>query len=404
MGKIRMGRWDCTVCGFVGNLGPQTHCKSCGSPRDKNVKFYLPENAPEVTDPQLLLEARAGSDWICDCCGSGNKASNKVCYACGNEYDTTHDKNLVRKEFDLSNTPKTSEDITKTRQEERRKNTEQAYQQTGVKNDTITGKRIFIIGGGIIVFIILIASLLIYGRIMDKGRDIGWDLATTGIKNLVNNADNFRQKSENIEIRTSVTITGFAWKRTIYVENLNDVQHEGYSVPSGSRYVSQREVIDHYDKVPNGTVTKYRTVREKTGTRTYHCGTIDHGNGYFEDKECTEDVYTSKQEAYEETVYKDVPVYRTQYTYLTPEWQTVDPVITQENTHVPFWGNARVGSRRRETKREENYILKFRDTYGRPQQDDASFAFWHRCQPAQKLDVRQKLLDEKPVSLISQFP
>ena len=45
---IRVGRWDCFVCGHVGNVGTETHCKNCGSSRPKDVKFYLPDDAKLV--------------------------------------------------------------------------------------------------------------------------------------------------------------------------------------------------------------------------------------------------------------------------------------------------------------------------------------------------------------------
>ena len=46
---IRVGRWDCFVCGHKGNLGPETHCTNCGSSRPKDVVFYLPDDAKVIT-------------------------------------------------------------------------------------------------------------------------------------------------------------------------------------------------------------------------------------------------------------------------------------------------------------------------------------------------------------------
>ncbi|MCB0838989.1 MAG: zinc finger Ran-binding domain-containing family 2 protein, partial [Bacteroidetes bacterium] len=84
---VRVGRWDCDVCGHIGNYGPHTKCASCGASRPANVKFYLPKDAEIVTDKEQLKEARAGVDWICGHCYSQNKAKDTVCNSCGNPRD-----------------------------------------------------------------------------------------------------------------------------------------------------------------------------------------------------------------------------------------------------------------------------------------------------------------------------
>jgi ribosomal protein L40E len=84
MSGIRVGRWDCAVCGHKGNIGYETSCSQCGAPRGKNVKFYLPDESEEVQDERQLAQARAGVDWICDYCGADNKATDTHCRSCGN--------------------------------------------------------------------------------------------------------------------------------------------------------------------------------------------------------------------------------------------------------------------------------------------------------------------------------
>src|SRR3989344_3085804 len=83
MAAKREGRWDCESCGKVGNLGRNRTCESCGKPRPENVKFYLPENAPAVTDPELLKQAEAGADWYCLHCDAGNSNADTTCKQCG---------------------------------------------------------------------------------------------------------------------------------------------------------------------------------------------------------------------------------------------------------------------------------------------------------------------------------
>ena len=80
---IREGRWDCPTCGQVGNLGRDQVCPSCGAPRSKDVRFYLPGDVPVVTDAAQLAQAKAGVDWLCQFCGSSNSAAVVACTQCG---------------------------------------------------------------------------------------------------------------------------------------------------------------------------------------------------------------------------------------------------------------------------------------------------------------------------------
>ena len=66
--------------------------------------------------------------------------------------------------------------------------------------------------------------------------------------------------------------------------------------------------------------TRYRDVRVQVGTETYVCGKVDMGNGYFQDRYCTRPVYTTRSEPYQHTVYRDVPIYATRYSYKLMEW------------------------------------------------------------------------------------
>ena len=85
--KIKKGYWDCKQCGRVGNDGPTTNCAGCGAPRPKDVKFYLSDNPPIVTDPKEIEAALVGPDWICDHCNGHNKFRDTSCHSCGNPKD-----------------------------------------------------------------------------------------------------------------------------------------------------------------------------------------------------------------------------------------------------------------------------------------------------------------------------
>lgn len=80
------GMWDCPNC-ETANKGSQMKCEGCGSVRDEDVKFYLPENAREITDQAEIDQANAGADWICGFCSTSNSASATDCKQCGGPRD-----------------------------------------------------------------------------------------------------------------------------------------------------------------------------------------------------------------------------------------------------------------------------------------------------------------------------
>jgi hypothetical protein len=81
---IREGKWRCPYCSVV-NRGAAMACQGCGATRDKDVTFFLDEEADEVTDDTLLARARAGADWLCNFCGDSNSPERDHCRNCGAE-------------------------------------------------------------------------------------------------------------------------------------------------------------------------------------------------------------------------------------------------------------------------------------------------------------------------------
>jgi hypothetical protein len=79
---ILEGRWDCSSCGRVANMGHDVHCCGCGKPRGA-VTFYLPDDAEELVDKEKLAEAEAGPDWVCAYCGASNRSTSAHCTGCG---------------------------------------------------------------------------------------------------------------------------------------------------------------------------------------------------------------------------------------------------------------------------------------------------------------------------------
>ena len=79
---IREGKWKCPSCSTV-NRGAETQCGQCGTTRDANVKFFLDENAEEVTEASQLAKAKAGADWLCEFCGNSSSQTSPTCTGCG---------------------------------------------------------------------------------------------------------------------------------------------------------------------------------------------------------------------------------------------------------------------------------------------------------------------------------
>lgn len=84
--RIREKLWKCSDCGSDGILGRHKECPNCGSPREKGEMRSLAgqgTSVPVVTDPELLAKARAGADWFCTHCTSGNIGNGSACSKCG---------------------------------------------------------------------------------------------------------------------------------------------------------------------------------------------------------------------------------------------------------------------------------------------------------------------------------
>ncbi|HYJ79020.1 MAG TPA: hypothetical protein VEW03_05440, partial [Longimicrobiaceae bacterium] len=80
---IREGCWDCPTCAAAAQRGRDVNCTQCGSPRPEGVRFYLPDDAAEVSDAEALARARAGADWVCLHCAGSARATDEACPGCG---------------------------------------------------------------------------------------------------------------------------------------------------------------------------------------------------------------------------------------------------------------------------------------------------------------------------------
>lgn len=324
---IREGRWDCATCGQVGNLGRDQVCPSCGAPRDKNVRFYLPEDAPVVEDAAQLAQAKAGVDWLCQFCGSSNSAAVTACTQCGAIRGTSPARET--QDFALNAVPRSA-------------------QAPPVEVSVSPPAKPFPLKKMLIGAAVGLAALI--GLVTF----LAWPRYRT------------------------VTPVAFHWERAIDVEDYRTVSESGWSVPAGGRVTSQRPEIHHFDQVLDHYETRTRQVSEQvqTGTETYVSGQRDLGNGYFEDISSTRPIYEtrSRTEMYQEPIYRSVPVMATKYAYDIERWLKNRDARAAGDDQQPRWPDTKLKPKEREGPRRARYMVRFQDDRQKPHERQTSEA------------------------------
>lgn len=321
MAKVREGRWDCPQCGTKEILGRHKICTNCGKPRPDNVRFYLPEDEAEVADKAVVQQASIGPDWICQYCGADNQATMDVCRQCNAPRGDAASRQVVA--YAAGAVPRSGEIPRPT------PTPAPAPAAAGV--NPLAGK-IFglpaplVLGGGFLLLCAVCFFLFI--------------------------------RTNDVE----ATVTGFAWERTIAIEELRTVTEQGWDLPADARPISQERAIRTYEQVISGYTTEVREVPEQVqvGERTYVCGQRDLGNGFFEDVECTEPVYETqyREETVQVPIYVQRPIYDTQYTYEIDRWEATRTVEAGDNDHNPEWPATNLAENEREGERTERYVVR----------------------------------------------
>jgi hypothetical protein len=306
---IREGKWDCPQCGFKGNRGSEQKCRGCNKVRADEVKFYLEDDAAEVTDEKLLAKAQAGADWICQFCEAINPADGKKCKSCGAE--RTEKKREVKDILDQPAAP--------------------AAPPPKKKSST-----------GLIVGLVGALALV----------------ATCGV--CVFGSSEKQTKLDKV-----------SWERTVEVEKFGTVTEEGWKdeLPSGARVQSTTSKVHHSNHIQTGTRQVSKQVDEKvqTGTRTVKAGKRDLGNGMFEDITREEPVYEhrSKTVTTDEPVYRDDPVYKDWCRYEIEKWHKDRVERAAGDDLAPSWPAAKLADKEREGKKAETYLAVFKDDKGK---------------------------------------
>ena len=347
---IREGRWDCPSCGSTGILGRHVSCSGCGTRRPEGVRFYLPENEPEVTDAARLAEANAGADWVCEHCDASARAGMTHCPGCGAERGTSP----VQKthEYGMDQIPRSGE--------------AEGRAPAGVRTLVSPPK-----------------------ALKYQGRRRGWK----GPAALVALLGGLVWWNGPVEVQA--TVSAKDWARAVEVQEYRTVQEEDWSVPQGGRQTRSYRAIREYRQVLDHYETRSRQVSERvqTGTRTYTCGSRDNGNGYFEDVTCTEPEYETRYhtETYQDPVYRQEPVYDTRFAYEIERWLPDDTAWARgDAAKEPAWPAVEIEKNEREGGRLERYILHVTDEEGQAHDLEVSAQQFARYRAGQPVTLRMK--------------
>ncbi|HET9226729.1 MAG TPA: zinc finger protein [Thermoanaerobaculia bacterium] len=340
---IREGAWDCPHCGRKGNRGPEKYCGGCGAPRGDGVKFYLPQDAPEITEAKALERAKAGPDWTCSFCEGDNPSTNAFCSSCGASREGAPARQVVEHRKDAAPPQPVAAP---------------PPPPAPVNPKLKRGCQIGCLG---------LAALLVFFWFLGRPKE------------------------------TTLTVAGHRWERTVAVEELRTVQEEGWEneLPAGARSLSSRREVHHHNRIRTGTETRTRTVTERvqTGSERVKVGERDLGNGYFEDIYEDRPVYEDREreETYEEPVYREEPVYAVRHTYEVEKWMPSREARAGAEDRNAVWPGSNLRAKEREGQRTEVYEVVFEDRDGagrvyRPRDE----VEWKGFEPGASYRVRVK--------------
>ena len=333
MGKIVVGRWDCSYCGTKGIRGSERECPNCGRPRGEDVKFYVDDPKDYVPEDEATKISKE-PDWMCEFCGSYNSAKLTKCMSCGAERGKSKDYFQVQeanREKESGKAETTENEFEpkpeKVESYQNFENPQEDYSQHDFSSYNLAN--IFL--NKKVIAIVLAVLLSIIGVIFL-----------------------FTPKEVNMQI------TDFSWSRSISIEQNRTFHESDWSVPAGGRVTSQQMEFHHYQSVLDHYETRTREVaRERLSHYEYSTTLIDMGNGYFEEETISTPVYETyyETEEYQEPIYRDEPVYAMKYYYDIDRYVYERPVNTSGNDKEPYWGEVKLNYDERVSERNEEYKI-----------------------------------------------
>lgn len=333
MGKIVVGRWDCSYCGTKGIRGSERECPNCGRPRGEDVKFYVDDPKDYVPEDEATKISKE-PDWMCEFCGSYNSAKLTKCMSCGAERGKSKDYFQVQeanREKESGKAETTENDFEQNHEKEEKYQHFESQQEDYSQHDFSSYNLANIFLNKKVIAIVLAVLLSIIGVIFL-----------------------FTPKEVNMQI------TDFSWSRSISIEQNRTFHESDWSVPAGGRVTSQQMEFHHYQSVLDHYETRTREVaRERLSHYEYSTTLIDMGNGYFEEETISTPVYETyyETEEYQEPIYRDEPVYAMKYYYDIDRYVYERSVNTSGNDKEPYWGEVKLNYDERVSKRNEEYKI-----------------------------------------------
>jgi hypothetical protein len=326
------GKWRCLRCSEV-NRGRDLNCLSCGVKRSEDAVFFLDDDAAELTDERLLREASAGADWVCMYCGTNCRATENQCSGCGS-LRSDQNRQLAEETRGVGDWSEAAQKAAKMQNLSAAEEPKRSFFSRRLVKFALLGAGAFgVLFVGLFILLVYISTL-----------------------------------SYPVEVEVS----GLEWQRSIRLEEYKTVTETAWEgeVPKEARVQSKETALHHTDKVADGTreVPETYTEQVSDGTERYVCGRINKGNGYFEDKYCTRTKYktVTKTRKRTETIYKDVPVYKTRYTFLIDKWVSAGEKTTSGTDFNPHWAEVSVDNvKTREAGRTESYNLICKELGGK---------------------------------------
>lgn len=317
--KHFMGRWDCETCDYIGNIGTDTVCVSCGAARPEGVAFYLPPEAEEVS----ASIAERGPDWVCDHCDGNNPNTATTCSSCGNPR-TSEDASLPVRRYRSRTEIDTSEEATaqmhRDREADRQAKLLRWQSSAGNASHAPSASRPPYQGSGFQTFDVSQSNPR-----RNWLRTIGIGLAILTLIAATIYGISWLTAKEVDDVR----VIGREYTSWTLLSDYQEVGHSGWSRPSSNAYdITQRSEVHHYDKVFDGYETYYTTEKYVCDQETHRveCGeeTVSNGNGTFTTKKvyCDEtvDIMCERQVEHRREKYRDEPVYQTKYYWKQMEW------------------------------------------------------------------------------------
>jgi hypothetical protein len=122
------------------------------------------------------------------------------------------------------------------------------------------------------------------------------------------------------------------------------------------------------------------------------------GNGYFQDKICTDAVYETRTrtETYQDPIYRQDPVYQTKYTYDIEKWV---PIRTERAGGIqlnPSWPKVNLGKNERKGQQIETYMVDFVDKKGKTYSVPMNQNEWDDYQLGQSHKVKVRNASDRP--------